>query len=62
MPLQRQVLRALENKMKSLNPNVNLIKIPVTDFKRAQTFYRDVLGLEEEFTPDENSFKICQRN
>jgi predicted enzyme related to lactoylglutathione lyase len=39
--------------MKNLNPTVNLIKIPVTDFTRARSFYRDVLGLEEEFAVDE---------
>ncbi len=35
--------------MKSLNPAIQLIKIPVTDFARARAFYRDTLGLEEEF-------------
>jgi AraC-like DNA-binding protein/predicted enzyme related to lactoylglutathione lyase len=39
--------------MKDLHPTVNLIKIPVTDFGRARGFYRDLLGLEEEFAVDE---------
>jgi len=39
--------------MKSLNPAVSLIKIPVSDFNRARGFYRDVLGLEEEFAVEE---------
>ena len=39
--------------MKSLNPTINLIKIPVTNFPRARAFYRDILGLEEEFAVDE---------
>jgi AraC-like DNA-binding protein/predicted enzyme related to lactoylglutathione lyase len=39
--------------MKDLHPAVNLIKIPVTDFARARGFYRDVLGLEEEYAVDE---------
>lgn len=29
--------------------SVGLVKIPVTDFKRATQYYREVVGLEEEF-------------
>lgn len=39
--------------MKDLQPEINLIKVPVTDFSRARAFYRDTLGLEEEFAVDE---------
>ena len=39
--------------MKDLNPSVHLIKIPVTSFERARTFYRDVLELEEEFAVEQ---------
>ena len=39
--------------MKNFNPSVQLIKIPITDFDRARTFYRDVLGLEEEFAVEQ---------
>jgi AraC-like DNA-binding protein/predicted enzyme related to lactoylglutathione lyase len=39
--------------MKDLTPTINLVKVPVTDFKRAQAFYRDVLGLEEEFAVEQ---------
>lgn len=35
--------------MKGLNVSVSLVKVPVTDFAKACTFYREVLGLEEEF-------------
>ena len=35
--------------MKALNPSISLIKIPVINFESARVFYRDVLGLEEEF-------------
>jgi AraC-like DNA-binding protein/catechol 2,3-dioxygenase-like lactoylglutathione lyase family enzyme len=35
--------------MKDMNSTINLVKVPVTDFERSQKFYRDVLGLEEEF-------------
>lgn len=33
--------------------HVGLIRIPVRDFAAARAFYRDVLGLEEEFAIDE---------
>lgn len=46
---RRQHLRSKEKQMKDMKPAVQLIKVPVTDFGRAQVFYRDVLGLEEEF-------------
>jgi predicted enzyme related to lactoylglutathione lyase len=39
--------------MNNLHPALNLLKIPVTDFKRACAFYRDILGLEEEFAVEE---------
>ncbi|MEM7119294.1 MAG: VOC family protein, partial [Chloroflexota bacterium] len=30
-------------------PTITFVKIPVTDFNRATAYYRDVIGLEEEF-------------
>jgi catechol 2,3-dioxygenase-like lactoylglutathione lyase family enzyme len=39
--------------MKNLQPEVNLIKIPITDFARGRAFYRNMLGLEEEFAVDD---------
>ena len=39
--------------MKDLKPVVALVKIPVTDFVRACAYYRDVLGLEEEFAVEQ---------
>jgi predicted enzyme related to lactoylglutathione lyase len=39
--------------MKNLNPSIALIKIPVTNFTRATAWYRDILGLEEEFAVEE---------
>jgi AraC-like DNA-binding protein/catechol 2,3-dioxygenase-like lactoylglutathione lyase family enzyme len=35
--------------MHDLEPTINLVKIPVSDFSAATAFYREVLGLEEEF-------------
>ena len=35
------------------NPQIGLVKIPVSDFKRATAYYRDVLGLEEEFAVED---------
>ena len=35
--------------MRTFKPAVSLVKVPVTDFDRARRYYRDVLGLEEEF-------------
>jgi len=35
--------------MKDLGVSVGLVKVPVTAFERATQFYREVLGLEEEF-------------
>jgi AraC-like DNA-binding protein/catechol 2,3-dioxygenase-like lactoylglutathione lyase family enzyme len=35
--------------MKNLSVKIGLVKIPVTQFAQACAFYRDVLGLEEEF-------------
>jgi predicted enzyme related to lactoylglutathione lyase len=39
--------------MKDLHPAVALIKIPVTSFPKSCAFYRDILGLEEEFAVEE---------
>jgi AraC-like DNA-binding protein/predicted enzyme related to lactoylglutathione lyase len=39
--------------MKDLKPVVALVKIPVTDFVRACAYYRDVLGLVEEFAVEQ---------
>jgi AraC-like DNA-binding protein/catechol 2,3-dioxygenase-like lactoylglutathione lyase family enzyme len=39
--------------MASFNPTISLVKIPVTDFKRARVFYRDHLGLVEDFAVEE---------
>ena len=39
--------------MKDLNARVSLVKIPVSDFAAATTFYREVLGLPEEFAVEE---------
>ncbi len=32
---------------------IGLVKIPVTDFARATTWYRDTIGLEENFAVEE---------
>ena len=32
---------------------IALVKLPVTDFERARHFYRDVLGLSEDFAVEE---------
>ena len=39
--------------MKNHDAAIGLVKIPVTDFARAATYYREVLGLEEEFAVEE---------
>ncbi len=39
--------------MKGHDATIGLVKIPVTDFARATTYYREVLGLEEEFAVEE---------
>jgi predicted enzyme related to lactoylglutathione lyase len=39
--------------MTDLDLTLNLLKIPVIDFKRACAFYRDILGLEEDFAVEE---------
>ena len=39
--------------MKTLGITIGLVKIPVTDFARATAFYRDVLGLEEQFAVEQ---------
>lgn len=33
--------------------SIGLVKIPVTDFERATHYYREVVGLEEEFAVEE---------
>lgn len=35
------------------NVSIGLVKIPVTDFKRATDYYREILGLTEEFAVEE---------
>jgi catechol 2,3-dioxygenase-like lactoylglutathione lyase family enzyme len=35
--------------MQDLEPRISLVKIPVSDFPVATAFYREVLGLTEEF-------------
>ena len=35
--------------MKESGANVGLVKIPVSDFERATAYYREGLGLEEQF-------------
>jgi len=39
--------------MSSTTPSIALIKIPVTEFLRAATWYREVLGLPEQFAVEE---------
>lgn len=39
--------------MKNLGLSFGFVKIPVTDFARATAFYRDVLGLEEQFAVEQ---------
>lgn len=39
--------------MKDLGVSVGLVKVPVTAFARATQFYREVLGLEEEFAVEQ---------
>lgn len=36
--------------MNDAKPWVSLVKVPVSDLKRAVAYYRDVLGFEEQFT------------
>lgn len=38
------------------NPKVGLVKVPVSDFDRARHFYRDVLGLKEDFAEKQFSW------
>jgi catechol 2,3-dioxygenase-like lactoylglutathione lyase family enzyme len=35
--------------MKTLGISLGFVKIPVTDFAKSTAFYRDILGLEEQF-------------
>ncbi|MEN8151629.1 MAG: VOC family protein [Planctomycetota bacterium] len=39
--------------MNDLKPRVSLVKIPVADFAASTAFYREVLGLAEEFAVEE---------
>jgi catechol 2,3-dioxygenase-like lactoylglutathione lyase family enzyme len=39
--------------MKSLGITLGFVKIPVTDFNKSAAFYRDVLGLDEQFAVEE---------
>ena len=39
--------------MKELDTRVSLVKIPVSDFPAATAFYREVLGLHEDFAVEE---------
>ena len=39
--------------MDELNPRVALVKVPVADFAAATAFYRETLGLAEDFAVEE---------
>lgn len=39
--------------MKNFAPTIQLVKVPVTSLERACAFYRDVMGLEQEFAVEE---------